>query len=76
MDNINKQIRILLIKEEVTIKDLAQMLHDAHDDETTPKPSKSPSNLANKLNRETLKYSEAQKIAELLGYEITWHKKQ
>lgn len=32
-------------------------------------------NLSNKLNKETIKYSEVKKIAELLGYEIKWEKK-
>lgn len=32
-------------------------------------------NLSQKLSRGTLKYSEAEKIAEVIGYEIVWQKK-
>jgi hypothetical protein len=33
-------------------------------------------NLSNKLSRQTLKYKEAQEIAEIIGYEIRWEKKE
>lgn len=32
-------------------------------------------NLSQKLRGETLKYTEAEKIAEIIGYEIVWRKK-
>jgi hypothetical protein len=32
-------------------------------------------NLSNKLTRGTLRYSEAQEIAEVIGYEIKWVKR-
>ena len=32
----------------------------------------SAQNLSNKLSRETLKYKEAQEIAEVIGYKIEW----
>lgn len=32
-------------------------------------------NLSNKLTKETIKYSEVKKIADILGYEIKWEKK-
>lgn len=32
-------------------------------------------NLSNKLTRETIKYREAQEIAEIMGYSIEWVKK-
>ena len=32
-------------------------------------------NLSNKLTKETIRYSEVKKIAEILGYEIKWEKK-
>lgn len=38
--------------------------------------SKSPlQNLSNKLNNETIKYTEVKEIADALGYEIKWEKK-
>ena len=32
-------------------------------------------NLSNKLTKETIRYSEVKKIANILGYEIKWEKK-
>lgn len=32
-------------------------------------------NLSNKLTKETIRYSEVKKIADILGYEIEWKKK-
>lgn len=32
-------------------------------------------NLSNKLTKETIRYSEVKKIADILGYEIKWEKK-
>ena len=38
--------------------------------------SKSPlQNLSNKLNNETIRYTEVKEIADALGYEIKWEKK-
>lgn len=33
-------------------------------------------NLSQKMSRETLKYTEAEKIAEFCGYEIVWKKRE
>ena len=33
-------------------------------------------NLSNRLGRDSLKYSEAELIADIMGYEIEWKKKQ
>lgn len=71
MQNLDKQIRKLLIDEDLTLKELAQKIH-----ETYPERPASASNLSNKLTRDTAKYAEAQEIAEILGYEIIWQKKQ
>ena len=32
-------------------------------------------NLSNKLTKETIRYSEVKRIADILGYEIKWEKK-
>ena len=37
--------------------------------------SSSVSNLSNKLQRESLRYTEAVQLAEVLGYEIVWQKR-
>ncbi len=37
--------------------------------------SESVSNLSNKLQRESLRYTEAVQLAQALGYEIVWQRK-
>lgn len=34
-----------------------------------------PQNLSQRIKRKTISYDEAQHIADLLGYEIKWHKR-
>ena len=38
--------------------------------------SDSVSNLSNKLQRESLRYTEAVQLADALGYEIVWQKRK
>lgn len=70
MDKLDKLVRKLLVDEDLQLKELTQKLHEHNNERPL-----SSSNLANKLSRDTLKYVEAQEIAEVLGYEIIWQKK-
>ena len=47
-----------------------QLLHDEHG------WSDSVSNLSNKLQRESLRYTEAVQLADALGYEIVWQRRK
>ena len=38
--------------------------------------SDSVSNLSNKLQRESLRYTEAVQLADVLGYDIVWQKRR
>lgn len=67
---VKEQIKTLLAQEGLMLKELAAMIS-----EKTGKKC-SPNSLSQKLSRETLSYKETLMIAELLGYEIIFNKKQ
>ena len=64
-----EQVKILLVKEHLTVKELAVLLN-----ENTNKPF-SQQGLLHKLSRGTLRYDEVALIADVLGYEIKIEKK-
>lgn len=57
-------IKHILIEENIKMKDLAKMMNT------------SPQNLSQRIKRDSFKYEELEEIAELLGYEIRWVKKE
>lgn len=59
----NQIIREILVRENTTLTQLAQML------------GVSISSLSNKLNRPSMKYNDVQQILHMLGYELVAHKK-
>ena len=63
------QVKVLLTYEGVKLKDLALML--------TEKTGKkyNPGGLSHKINRGRLTYDEMLEVAEILGYEINFSKK-
>ena len=67
--DIDEQVKALLTREKLTMKELVQQLHDRFG------RSVSSANFSNKLSRNTIRYEEAQEIADVLGYEIVWQKK-
>ena len=67
--NIKREIKSYIVKEGISMHELVERLHINH------KWSKSVSNFSGKLQRGTLRYSEAHDIANELGYEIVWVKK-
>ena len=54
----------------MTMQEVVNLLHDEHG------WSDSVSNLSNKLQRESLRYTEAVQLADALGYEIVWRKRK
>mgnify|MGYP003307176726 CR=1 FL=1 len=64
----NELIKILLAKEQITQKELSEMLSDKTDKNYT-QPS-----LSRKLTKGTISYNEIIKIAEILGYELEFKK--
>ncbi len=71
MDNfVKKQIKILLLQEDMLLKELAS--------ELTKKIGKnySPDSLSHKIARNSITYSEMVCIADILGYDIEFIKKK
>ena len=54
----------------VPMQEVVDLLRDEHG------WSDSVSNLSNKLQRESLRYTEAVQLADALGYEIVWQRRQ
>ncbi len=66
--NIANQIKSVIVAEDYTMKQVLDMLVDEYG------WSESLSNFSRKLHKNTLKYTEALEIADVLGYEIKWQK--
>jgi len=63
-----EQVKILLVKENMSITELARKMTDFTGKSYTQQ------GLSNKLSRDTLRYSEIYIIAEILGYKIKFEK--
>lgn len=66
---INEDLRILLVKECMTIKKLAEKANKISGDKFTA------DGISQKLNKGTMKYDEAKFLAGVLGYEIEFKRK-
>ena len=67
--DIRREIKSYIVREGLSMRELLERLAVTH------KWSGSLSNFSGKLQRGTLRYSVAEDIAEVLGYEIVWIKK-
>lgn len=63
---LKDEVKVLLIKSGFTLTSLVKALNEKYS------RNDSVQNLNGKLTRETLKYTEAKEISEILGYEIKW----
>lgn len=63
-------VKIMLIKSGRSLTDLVKILNEQTGKQDTPQ------NLSNKLSRGSLRYNEAEEIADALGYTIEWVPKQ
>lgn len=68
--SIKNEIRALIVKSGWTITDLVKALNERNGTD------QSVQNFHNKLSRETLRYKDVLEIAEILGYNIEWVKKE
>lgn len=64
--SVKEQIKIALIKKNLTLSELVNKLNIKYN------RNDSVQNLSAKLSRNTLKYREAEEIAEILGITILW----
>ena len=67
---IKETVKIAMVKSDVTLTELVRLLNDKYNREDTIQ------NLGKKINKGTLKYREAEEIAEILGYAIEWNMKK
>ncbi|SEA19833.1 hypothetical protein SAMN02745687_02111 [Lachnospiraceae bacterium NK3A20] len=67
--DIRNEIRSYIVREGLTLEEVLERLSDQHH------WSKSLSNFSAKLTRGSLRYREAKEIADVLGYELTWTKR-
>ncbi|MBY2477537.1 hypothetical protein KWV16_11660 [Clostridioides difficile] len=64
------EIKSLIVRKNLTIKDVNDALNELNHTNFTYE------NLRKKISNGSLKYSEALKIADILGYEIAWREKE
>ena len=68
--NVRNEIKAQIIRAGMTMQEVVDLLSDEYG------WSDSVSNLSNKLQRESLRYTEAVQLADVLGYEIVWQKRR
>lgn len=66
---VKEQIKIALAKRNMTLTDVYKQLKEKYNKDYTLQ------NLSSKINRNTLKYKEAEEIAEILNIKIEWNEK-
>lgn len=68
--DLRNEIKSYIVRTGCTMQEVVDLLADEHG------WSDSVSNLSNKLQRESLRYTEAVQLADALGYEIEWKKRR
>lgn len=71
---VKETIKIMLAKSNVTLTEVVNRLNLKNKNNEDYKPD-TIQNLSKKINKGTLRYEEAEEIAEILGYKIKWTKK-
>ena len=67
--NLRNEINSYIVRQGMTMQEVVDLLADEY------RWSDSVSNLSNKLQRESLRYTEAVQLADVLGFEIVWRKR-
>lgn len=67
--NLRNEIKSYIVRQGRTMQEVVDLLADEYG------WSDSVSNLSNKLQRKSLRYTEAVQFADVLGYEIVWRKR-
>lgn len=73
--SIKETVKIELAKSDTTLTEIVKRLNKKHENDINFKPD-TLQNLSKKINKGTLRYEEAEEIAEVLGYKIEWVKKE
>ncbi len=67
--NLRNEIKSYIVRSGYTMQEVVDLLSEDYG------WSDSVSNLSNKLQRESLRYTEAVQLADVLGFEIVWRKR-
>ena len=67
---LRNEIKSYIVRTGCTMQEVVDLLADEHG------WSDSVSNLSNKLQRKSLRYTEAVQLADALGYDIVWQKRR
>ena len=67
--NLRNEIKSYIVRTGCTMQEVVDLLADEYG------WSDSVSNLSNKLQRESLRYTEVVQLADVLGFEIVWRKR-
>ena len=67
--NLRNEIKAYIVRNGCTMQEVVDLLADEYG------WSDSVSNLSNKLQRESLRYTEVVQLADVLGFEIVWRKR-
>ncbi len=68
--NVRNEIKAQIIRTGMTMQQVVDLLSDEY------RWSDSVSNLSAKLQRESIRYKEVVELADVLGYDIVWQKRQ
>ena len=68
--DLRNEIKSYIVRTGCTMQEVVDLLADEHG------WSDSVSNLSNKLQRESLRYTESVQLADALGYDIVWQKRR
>ena len=68
--NIRNEIKSYIIREGMTMNEVVERLSENYG------WSSSVPNLSGKLRRGSLRYGEAEELADILGYDIVWKKRR
>ena len=68
--DLRNEIKSYIVRTGCTMQEVVDLLADEHG------WSDSVSNLSNKLQRESLRYTEAVQLTDALGYDIVWQKRR
>ena len=68
--NLRNEIKSYIVRSGYTMQEVVDLLSEDYG------WSDSVSNLSNKLQRESLRYTEAVQLADALGYDLVWQKRK
>lgn len=66
--NLRNEIKSYIVRSGYTMQEVVDLLYEEYG------WSDSVSNLSNKLQRESLRYVEAEQLAQVLGYKLVWQR--